>query len=270
VIYRWLKVPENRHRLHGWIDHQERRPVVGPLFRAARHAWRRVRGPVQFFWNRITPGQLGLELTTLLAVTIVGVFNLVGPLLTLRDEPFVEGDLRAFDIVRRLRHDWLNDVAEVVTAFGTLPVAGGAVLLVALVLLVRRQFVEGAVLLAGMNLTVLVVDVVRDHEDRARPLGSFVDTGTVSSYPSAHAAYAVAFVAIAIAVSRALPGIVSRAALITITIVLAAAIALTRVYLRAHYLSDVLAGLGTGMASFALCGMAGLVVAFLRQNAGRT
>jgi membrane-associated phospholipid phosphatase len=48
--------------------------------------------------------------------------------------------------------------------------------------------------------------------------------------------------------------------------VLAAVIALTRVYLRAHYLSDVNGGLGLAAAIFALCGVAALVVGHLRQN----
>jgi undecaprenyl-diphosphatase len=270
IVYRWLKEPENRRRVHLWLDEQEQRPPFGLLVRLVRRTWRRVRGPVQFFWNRITPGQLGLELPSLLAIATVGAFNLIGPLLTLRDEPFAEGDLRAVDFIERLSQDWLNDVAEVVTDFGTLSVTGGAIVVVALALLLRKRFVEGVVLLSGMGMTVLVVNVVKDYEDRPRPLGAFVDTGTSSSYPSGHAAYGIAFVAIAIAVSRALPGIVSRAALITVAVVLAAGIALSRVYLRAHYLSDVLAGVGTGMACFALCGMVGLVVAFLRQNAGRT
>jgi undecaprenyl-diphosphatase len=52
--------------------------------------------------------------------------------------------------------------------------------------------------------------------------------------------------------------------------VLAAVIGLTRVYLRAHYISDVMGGWGLGAAIFSLAGMAALVVAFLRHNGART
>ncbi len=49
-------------------------------------------------------------------------------------------------------------------------------------------------------------------------------------------------------------------------IVLAAVIGLTRVYLRAHYLSDVDGALGMAAAIFALTGVAAVVVGHLRQN----
>jgi undecaprenyl-diphosphatase len=52
-------------------------------------------------------------------------------------------------------------------------------------------------------------------------------------------------------------------------VVLAVAIALTRVYLRAHYLSDVVGGAGMAAAIFALCGMAALIVGHLRNNGVR-
>ena len=48
--------------------------------------------------------------------------------------------------------------------------------------------------------------------------------------------------------------------------IVASAIGLTRIYLRAHYLSDVVAGWGLGATIFALCGIVALVVAFLRHN----
>jgi membrane-associated phospholipid phosphatase len=53
-------------------------------------------------------------------------------------------------------------------------------------------------------------------------------------------------------------------------LVLAAIVGLTRIYLRAHYFSDVVGGAGLGATVFALAGMAGLVVAFLRHNGSRT
>jgi len=47
-------------------------------------------------------------------------------------------------------------------------------------------------------------------------------------------------------------------------------VAATRVYLRAHYLSDVIGGVGLAASVFAVVGMAVLVVAHLRNNGRRT
>ena len=78
VTYRWFSQPDNRDRARAWLHEQEQRPVVGPVARLVRRVYRRVRGPVRFFWNRVTPGQLGLELATLVAVVAVGLFNVLG------------------------------------------------------------------------------------------------------------------------------------------------------------------------------------------------
>ena len=51
-----------------------------------------------------------------------------------------------------------------------------------------------------------------------------------------------------------LPAIPVRATLVGAAIVLAAAIGLSRVYLRAHYMSDVIAGWGMAASLFAVCG----------------
>ena len=50
-------------------------------------------------------------------------------------------------------------------------------------------------------------------------------------------------------------------------VVLAVLVGATRVYLRAHYVSDVLGGFGLAAAVFAVCGTVAVVVAFLRHNA---
>ena len=63
--------------------------------------------------------------------------------------------------------------------------------------------------------------------------------------------------------SRArLPRLAGRAGVVVGAIVLAAAIGLSRVYLRVHYLSDVLGGWGLAAALFSVCGCAALLVAF--------
>jgi undecaprenyl-diphosphatase len=71
---------------------------------------------------------------------------------------------------------------------------------------------------------------------------------------------------VAVAIARAVPNWAGRAALVTVAIVLSAAIGLSRVYLRAHYLSDVLGGWGLAAACFAFCAIVAVVVAFVRQN----
>jgi membrane-associated phospholipid phosphatase len=77
----------------------------------------------------------------------------------------------------------------------------------------------------------------------------------------------VTWVAVAVALSRALPTVASRFAFITVAIVIAVVVGLSRIYLRAHYLSDVVGGWGLAAAIFALCGSAALVIGYVRNNA---
>jgi undecaprenyl-diphosphatase len=51
-----------------------------------------------------------------------------------------------------------------------------------------------------------------------------------------------------------------------VAVVVAATVGLTRLYLRAHWLSDVTGGWGLGAALFSLCGLCALVVAYVRDN----
>jgi undecaprenyl-diphosphatase len=102
--------------------------------------------------------------------------------------------------------------------------------------------------------------------DRPRPPGSLVATAG-QAYPSGHAAYAMAYVAIAVAVARAFRGFVRRGVLVGAAVVLAALIGASRVYLRAHYVSDVLGGYGIAAVVFGICGIVAVVVAFVRHNA---
>jgi undecaprenyl-diphosphatase len=270
-LFRRFRDAEHREAAMAWIDRQLDRPALRPLARVVRPVARWARGPLRFFWDRITPGQLGLELTTTLAVAAVGSFAFAANAITLGHQDLTAGDATAFRWADDIRSGTLDDVARVVTGLGSLTVVMIAVGLTIAVLLTRerRRIIESVTLAAGLLVTWAAVHIAKTAIDRPRPADPLVDTSG-QSYPSGHAAYAFAWVAIAVVLTRTLPGLARTTAVIVAALVLATIIGLTRVYLRAHYLSDVVGGVGLSATVFALAGMAGLVVAFLRHNGSRT
>ena len=225
---------------------------------------RRLVGPLEFAWNRITPGALGLELTALMSVAAVGSFAFFGYLIVLQDMATTPGDLRAFDIAGGLRSATLVDLAKVVTWLGSGSVTWTAVVIAAGWLALAGRRLEALALLGGMALTIAGVQITKAAMDRPRPEGALAGYSS-SSFPSGHAAYAVAWVAIAVAAVRVRPTL-SRLTIPVIAIVVAVVVGLSRIYLHVHYLSDVLAGAGLAAMCFAVCGAVAVVVAFVRHN----
>jgi undecaprenyl-diphosphatase len=266
---RHFRVEENRERTMAWIDAQLDRPALRPVAAVVRPVARWAKGPLRFFWNRITPGELGLELTTLLAIGAVGSFAFFAFAIEVDHGTRLSGDRTAFRWTDKIRSDTLDDAAKLVTHLGSLTAVLIGLVLTLVVLLMRRRIIESVSLAGGMLLTFVAVHVAKDVVDRPRPDGALVATDGMS-YPSGHAAYAVAWIAIAVVLTRTLPGLAKTTLAIIAAIVVAIAVGLTRIYLRAHYLSDVLGGAGLAATTFALAGKTGLVVAFLRHNGSRT
>jgi undecaprenyl-diphosphatase len=263
---RWLRVEANRRRLDAFVDAQEAKPVIGPVIRLIRRLVRRLERPARFVWDRLTPGQLGLELTTLLAIAAVGSFVFFGYIIAL--DPITEltpGDRRAEHWATQLQAPWLTDVAKILTNLGDLWLAGGALAIVSVVLLLRREVLEGVALLAGLALTFAGVHITKAALERPRPPHPLVDS-TGFAYPSGHAAYAVCWIAIAVALRRAFPGLATRAVVLLAGVAIALVVGLTRIYLRAHWFSDVAGGWGVGATCFALTGIVALVVDFVRRE----
>ena len=87
------------------------------------------------------------------------------------------------------------------------------------------------------------------------------------AYPSGHAAYATAWIAVAVALTRRLR-LVTSGVLVFIALAIAAAVGVSRVYLRAHWGSDVAGGWGLGAGIFATLAAIALVVEYFRHNGG--
>jgi undecaprenyl-diphosphatase len=253
VVSRYLREPENRAKLAARI---EAIPVV-----------RRFLPQIRFAWRRITPGNLGLEFTTLMAVLAVALFVLIGYAIVLSGDPGpTPGDSQAIDIVDNIRADWLTSLAKVVTALGSSAVLIPLTVIVAGVLAWRRQWPELAVLVGGVLLILVAVPVIKDIVDRPRPAGGLVSAPD-SSYPSGHAAHSVFYTWLALTVTvRVRPGWRYGTALMVGGLVVTAAVGLSRVYLGVHYLSDVSGGWALGVSAFTICAAVAMVVLHIRQN----
>jgi membrane protein DedA with SNARE-associated domain/membrane-associated phospholipid phosphatase len=264
-------------RARAWLAEREQRRGWRPIVHAAGPVWRwllrpAVRGAevlARFGIDRLTPGALGLELTTMLAGLAVGgfAFMLVGGAVQ-------DGGLQGLDDVTRrtavdLRMTGAIDVAKVLTWLGSLPVAAAAVAATAAWTAARGRRGDLPALVAGLVLSYAAVHVAKAAYDRPRPPGALVDTA-LSSYPSGHALYSVALVACTVVLVRGGVGWIARIAGVGIAAGLVAVVCATRVYLAAHWLSDVIGGVALGAAIWCAVGAVTVAAGHLRHNGART
>ena len=260
VVVRFLRRSENRRRV---VAEMERRAPLRPLLAAGRA----VAPEARFLWGRLTPGELGLEFTTLLAILGVALYVVIAYTAVVSGDPGpTAGDHAAFDLARELRTAWLTDAAKVVTVLGSADVNVPLALIAATILAVRRRWAEAAVLVAAVAIIYVGVAEIKDATARPRPSHPLADASGWS-FPSGHAAHAMIFPWLALTITfRLRPGITGGSTLFVCGIVLAAVVGLSRAYLHIHYLSDVSAGWALGAAAFAACGAVSMVITHLRQN----
>ncbi|HYH89037.1 MAG TPA: VTT domain-containing protein [Solirubrobacteraceae bacterium] len=227
--------------------------------------YRRVRKPLFFVADHAT---FALELSTLLALAAVGAYlffvlgMLIGP------EPTAPFDDEAFDVLGSFYTDPVGDVIRVLTHVGSYPVTGVIVIATATWAARHGRAREGIALVVAHVLLFAAVHIAKDAEGRPRPSDQLSDTEGLA-YPSGHSAYAIAWVACAVVMARGGHHWSTRFAIVTIAIVIAAAVGATRIYLRAHYLSDVIGGFALATAIYALCGVVALVIGTVRNTEGR-
>ena len=94
----------------------EKRRALRPLVALGR----RLRPQFEFLGRRLTPGGLGLELTSLLAALSVGLFILIAYWSVVGGDPGpTPGDHTAYDVADDLQVNWLVNVAKAITILGS-------------------------------------------------------------------------------------------------------------------------------------------------------
>lgn len=260
LAVRFLRDPANRRRA---VERMESSRLLRPVVALGR----RLRPQARFLWNRLTPGDLGLELTAPAAALAVASFIFVAYALIVGDDPGpTPGDTTAADLAESLRAGWLTTIEKGVTELGSGLVVSLVGIGAGIVLAVKRRYEELGVLVFALVLMAIAIPELKDAIDRPRPGSGLIDVAS-QSYPSAHAAYSVLYTWIALIVAiRLRPTWGGATALLVGGILLTAAIGLSRVYLGAHYLSDVSGGWAFGVCAFTIGTVIAVVVSHFRQN----
>jgi undecaprenyl-diphosphatase len=274
-----LRHPEQRRAFAQWLDRQTQRPLLRPLgwlgrviAAAVRPLWRYVlrplwvlvAPPLRFVAGRLTPGELGIELTTLLAIAGVCIYTVVLQMNLLETDALLFGDETTLEIARDLEIGMLTTLGKVLGVIGRLWFVVLVTAAVCAYLLSRRRAAEAVALSAGLAITQITTQIIKGAVDRPRPGDGLVGVDGFG-YPSGHASIAVTYLAIAVILSRTVPA-AWRVGLVVAGTALGVAIGLSRAYLRVHYLTDVVGGWAVGLAAFSLCGAVALVVEYLRHN----
>ena len=84
-----------------WLVRGDWACVLRPVWRyVLRPLWLLIAPPLRFLIARLTPGELGIELTTLLAIAAVGIYLVVLQINLLETDALLPGDNTALDIAR--------------------------------------------------------------------------------------------------------------------------------------------------------------------------
>jgi len=203
-------------------------------------------------------------LLVVVAVTAIAVF--VALTIAVTGSSSLAFDSRAFEIGEDVRAPWLDTAARVVTTLGLIAIVGSAVLVGAAVVIKHHDRARAGAVVVGAALVWISVWIVKLVVDRPRPPDPLVHTSG-QSYPSAHAANSVGWLALAIALTVVIPTRAGRIAAITCGALLAVFVGLSRIYLRAHYASDVLAGEALAVAMYALATIGAVAWQSRRESA---
>jgi len=236
IIARWIA--RNPERLRAWWNRMMQRPVL-----------RWFRAPLEFLGRRFLPREaLGLELTVGLAgVTLIGIgFGKVLKDVSQRQHLF-HLDQPLLDFLMRHTEGGVTTAMKVVTVFGSTPFIMIVAGLIAIAFILKRWLARAFVIVAAPLGAFALERIVKEIVHRPRPAVHALVHATGSSFPSAHATIGAAFYcAVALLLARATRSWQWKVIIWTVALTFVGMIGFSRLYLRVHWLTDVLGGAALG------------------------
>lgn len=177
-------------------------------------------------------------------------------------EDMREGDGQAFDqaILSAMRPHadlsdaagpwWLEEAAADLTSLGGIAVLTLFATIVILFLFLQRKRLSALLLLIGLGGGVGLSEGLKSVFERDRPPQVYQAVDTINaSFPSGHALLsAVFYLSIAVMLTRAFPRRRFKAYVLAVGVTLTLIVGMTRIYLGAHWATDVFAGWSVGAA----------------------
>ena len=229
--------------------------------------------PRQFVRNRLSPQKtLGLHVTIGVLVMVLGAWSFseiaeeIGPA-----TPQVAFDQQLAGWFNRQAHPTLTTAAQAISLLGSVAFLSAISVCLGIYFAVRsrwNRFVALALTMLGGSLLNIVL---KHFFQRQRPvLENPLVTLTSFAFPSGHTMGATLLYGILTLIAlRFVKTPWQRVALIVTAISLIALIGLTRIYLGAHFLTDVLAAFAIGSAWLAFAWTTAETFRMRRQNAAR-
>lgn len=157
--------------------------------------------------------------------------------------PLASLDMRVFEVLQSARSPPGDALFGAITQLGDRWFVAGATCVAALALIAAHRVRDACILLVCMALTGYVSTELKAVFERGRPLAPH----NLGSFPSSHAALAAALgISATYLAAMRWRAVAARRRLIAAGVLVAALVGFTRMYLGAHWLSDVLAGHALG------------------------
>jgi membrane protein DedA with SNARE-associated domain/membrane-associated phospholipid phosphatase len=215
-------------------------------------AWARRRFPAQVAWGRrrLDPRSTqGFWLTFTVAAGALAAWafgGLTQDVIGHDDTVLADPHVTAWVIAHRT--GWLTSALQVLTWLGSTAVIIPAGLAAGLYFLIRRRTWQPLALLAAAVAGAIgLYDIVKPLVGRPRPPAAiWIGHYTGAAFPSGHATQSAAFYAMLAIVLGAGLSVRRRAILWSAAALVALIIGASRIYLAAHWLTDVLAGYALG------------------------